>query len=362
MTRKQYIFLIFCLLIQFSGKAQSDQLFFDFTSGGGTLIPHPKMKNLGGPVTFFNARLGLKTWGKKEWQRVYNYPEIGLGVSHNYLTTKSLGNPTAVYSFMNLPLITGTILKLNLGMHLGLTWGFNPYREQYPQDEVIGSKLAAYTSLNLNSSFQIVHRLELLVAAEMYHLSNGNTNKPNKGINMLGAEAGVRYMISNTDVVRNSDPVIPAHRNSSFMVFGTWGTMRESTSYAGRVTVGSLSAGIYRTINHKSRLCAGVDLLYDEGNLNEIQKENRLKNVLAAGVFGGHELTFDKLSMVTQVGIYLHNPVASDPLYYTRLGLRYAVTKRIIPSVTMKAHGISVDFLEWGCGFVLWDFENRKVH
>jgi hypothetical protein len=29
MTRKQYIFLIFCLLIQFSGKAQSEKLFFE---------------------------------------------------------------------------------------------------------------------------------------------------------------------------------------------------------------------------------------------------------------------------------------------------------------------------------------------
>ena len=322
--------------------------------GGGRLFPHPKFKYMAGSVALYNARLGFKTSGNMEWQRVYNYPEIGIGISHNYLTSGSIGNPTAVYSFMNLPLLPDAKLKLNLGINLGLAWGFNQYSGQNQKNILIGSKCAAYVTLNINSAFRISQRFELLVSAEAYHISNGNTSKPNKGINILGAETGVRYKLSSLPRIPITDPVIPKKKVSSVIVFGSWGWMQESNTYTSKCSVGSLSAGYYRTINHKSRLSACVDLFYDEGDLYRSQKENQLTNVLAAGISGGHELTFGNLSIVTQSGIYVRNPCPSDPFYYTRIGLRYNIAGRIIPSITMKAHGVDVDFMEWGIGFVLW--------
>ncbi len=319
------------------------------------------MQNLAGAVTFFNARVGLKTLGQKEWQRCYHYPQLGIGISRNYLTTRSLGNPTAIYSFLNLPLLTQFPIIINTGMHLGITWGFNPYKEQYPQDVVIGSKLAVYSSLSLNTSIPITRQFEILLALEAYHLSNGNTNKPNKGINMIGAEAGVRYTLSHLTANPNYDRITPIEKSWSLIIFGAWSRMRESTSYASKSTVGSLSAGLYHTLNQKSRLSGGVDMFYDEGDLYQLQKENQLTNVLAAGLFCGHELTIDKLSIVTQLGIYIRNPCPTDPLFYERIGLRYMISKRFIPSFTIKVHGVDVDFAEFGMGFVLWNSLNRKI-
>ncbi len=350
---KRPIFLILCLLIYYSSIAQEKKIFFDFTSGGGRLYPHPYVSHLAGPVTFFNARLGLKTLGQKEWQRIYNYPLLGIGISHNYLTTRSLGNPTAVYSFFILPLLGKSELKLNLGLNLGVAWGFNPYRAQYPYDTVIGSPVAFYTSVNLNTSYHITKSIELLFAYQFCHTSNGNTNKPNYGINLLGAEAGLRYTFKNPNTVLIRDPVTPVEKDSSFIVFGSLGRIQEWVG-APKSTVGSISAGYYRTMNHKSRLSTGVDLFYDEATLLETHKKNVLSNLLAGGIFVGHELTISKFSIVTQLGVYVLNPNPSDPFYYTRIGLRYALSKRIITSFTMKAHGLAVDFLEWGFGYVLW--------
>ena len=359
-TRKQPIFLLLCLLIFYSSIAQDKEIFFDLTSGGGRLFPNAYVSYLAGPVTFFNAKLGLKTLGQKEWQRLYNYPLLGIGISRNYLTTRSLGNPTAVYSFLILPLLGRSELRLNLGINLGVTWGYNPYRVQYPYDTVIGSLVAFYTSMNLNTSFHIAKSLELLLAFEFYHMSNGNTNKPNYGINMLGAETGLRYTLTRSNVVKIRDPVPSAEKNSSFIVFGSVGRMKEWVG-ASESTVGSISAGYYRTMNHKTRLSTGADLFYDEGNLNEFHKENVLSNVLAAGLFAGHELTISKLSIVTQLGVYVLNPTPNDPFYYTRIGLRYAIGKRVITSLTMKAHGLAVDFLECGFGYVIWKSGPRKA-
>ena len=354
MTKRYFFLLIFISLVHISTKAQRNNLFFDITGGGGRLIPHhPEIRNLAGPVSFFNARFGLKTLGQKEWQRVYKYPEIGIGLSHNYLTSKSLGNPTAAYSFLNLPLTPASKLKLDLGVHLGFAWGFNPSTPQNQVNLAIGSACTAYASINLNTAIRIGQNFDLLFSAGGYHYSNGNLNKPNKGINMLGAETGLRYMLPKSDTELNTEPVVPLKKSSSVMVFGAWGWKKEVT-YSLGFPIGSLSIGYYRTINHKSRLSAGADLFLDKGTLYYTQKENLLKNKLAAGVFGGHELTFNHLSIVTQIGIYIRNPNPTDPFHYERLGIRYVIAKRIIPSLTLKAHEFKVDFVEWGLGFVLW--------
>ena len=354
MTKLCFLLLIFNLLASFSSNAQQNNLFFDFAGGGGRLYPHhPEMRLFAGPVSFFNARLGLKTRGQKEWHRVYNYPEIGIGLSHDYLTSKSLGNPTAVYSFMNLPLLTDSKLKLNLGTHIGFAWGFNPYNEQDKINIAISSKCSAYFSLNLNASIKIGRNFDILVSAGGYHYSNGNIRKPNKGINMLGAETGLRYSFLKSDTELNKEPVEPIVKSSSVMVFTSWSVKYEAT-YSRQYSAGTFSTGFYHTISHKSRLSTGIDLFYDEGTLYFTQKENLLKNTLAVGLFGGHELTFNRLSIVAQLGIYLQNPCPKDPFYYERIGLRYVIAKWIIPSLTLKAHELKVDFIEWGLGFVLW--------
>jgi hypothetical protein len=354
MTKLHYILLIFTLLAFSSSFAQNNILFFDLAGGSGRLVPHhPEMKNLAGSVAFLNARLGIKTMGSREWQRVYKYPEIGVGLSHNYLTKSFLGNPTAVYSFINLPLLPASKLKLFIGTQLGLAWGINPFSEQNQENITLGSKCAAYASLNLNSSFHIVRNIELLISAGGYHYSNGNLTKPNKGINLAGAETGLRYTFQGSEVEFNKEPVVLTEKSSSFMVFGSWGWKREIT-LGPQYYVGSLSEGYYRTISNKSRLSAGFDLFYDEGVLNFTQKENKLKNVLAAGLFVGHELTFNHFSIVTQAGIYIRNPHPYDPFYYERLGLRYIIAGRIVPSLSLKAHEFKIDFVEWGIGFVLW--------
>ena len=274
MTKLFFFLLIITSLIHIGGKAQSNDLFFDLTSGGGRLTPHhPELRNLAGPVSFINARLGLKTFGKKEWQRIYHYPEIGIGFSHNYLTSKSLGNPTAVYSFMNLPLLPDKKFKLNGGIHLGFAWGFNPSTNQNQVNLAIGSKCTAYFSVNLNSQFRISQNFDLLLSAGAYHYSNGNMMKPNKGINLLGSETGIRYTVRNSDKIRNTDPVSPIEKSSSVIVFGSCGWKKEVT-YASGFPIGSLSSGYYKTISHKSRLSTGFDLFLDEDALYFTQQEN----------------------------------------------------------------------------------------
>ena len=347
------VFIVF-LLYPFAGGAQNNNYFLDITGGGGKLISHhPLLDPLEGPVSFFNARWGIKTTGKKEWQRIFNYPIIGIGLSHNILTKAYLGNPTAAYTFMYLPFFGIAKIKFNMGIHLGLAWGINPYGEQNPLNVALGSKCAAYASINLNTTFKLNSNLDLFLCAGGYHYSNGNTTKPNKGLNQLGTEGGLRYRLTSSTIQFNKNPVKPVEKKGSIMIFGAYGWKKEVTD-GSFYNTGSLSTGYYLTINNKSRLSAGADMFYDEGVLYYSQKENKLKNVTASGLFAGHELTLSQFSIVTQIGIYLYNPHPADPFYYERLGMRYIISNRVIPSLTLKAHEFKIDFIEWGIGFILW--------
>ena len=342
--------IIFPVLV----KSQKNDLFVEINGGSGWLYPNYKMQNLAGPVSLFNAKFGVKTIGKKEWQRVFNYPVIGLGIANNYLSTRSLGNPKAVYAFLYLPVLPKSILHLNVGMHMGFTWGFNPYRDQYPTEIVIGSRLAFYTSFNLNNSIAISKHLELVFSVEAYHSSNGNTNKPNKGINIMGGETGLRYLFGDKPTEKIVKENAPVKKRSSILLVGSFGRLRESAQINVMSPVGSLSAGYYKVLSHKSTVSTGIDLFYNEGILLFTNQSNQLKNVMSAGIFAGHELTVGDLAIVTQAGIYLRNPYAKDPFHYERIGVRYTVSQRLKPSLCIKVHGVEVNFLEVGIGYILW--------
>ncbi|GEM_PF-1066367 len=351
---RDHIILILIMLTPYTTFAQHKDYFFEISGGSGWLYPHdPVLKPIAGQVSIFNARLGLKTLGDKEWQRTFKYPDFGIGISHNYLTKSFLGNPTAAFAFVNLPLFPNAVLKINFGINAGLAWGINKFSGLNPENLAIGSKCAAYGNFNLNTLIEILPRFELVLYSGLHHYSNGNTNKPNKGLNTFGAEAGLRYKINKLIFDKNVNPVPPSQKQSSIMAFGALSWKKEST-WGPFYKAGSVSIGYYRTISNKSRLSAGADLFYDEGVTEYTFKDKQLKNVMASGIFAGHELTLDRFLIVTQAGIYLSNPNPNDPFYYERLGLRYIIANRVIPSLTLKAHQFKIDFIEWGLGFVLW--------
>ena len=348
------IILIIILLSSYQSFAQHKDYFFEISGGSGWLYPHdPILKPIAGQVSLFNARIGLKTSGIKDWQRTFKYPDVGIGISHNYLTKSYLGNPTAAFAFINLPLLPDARFRINFGINAGLAWGINKFSGLNPENLAIGTKGAAYANFNFNTLMSIMPRLELVLYTGLYHYSNGNTNKPNKGINIFGAEAGLRYKMAKIVLSENVDPVPPAKKQSSIMVFGSMSWKKEST-WGPFYKAGSLSIGVYRTISNKSRLSAGVDLFYDEGVVEYTLKDKQLKNVMASGIFAGHELTLDRMSIVTQAGIYISNPNPNDPFYYERVGFRYTIANRVIPSLALKAHQFKIDFIEWGLGFILW--------
>jgi hypothetical protein len=72
------------------------------------------------------------------------------------------------------------------------------------------------------------------------------------------------------------------------------------------------------------------------------------------GVFVGHELRFNKVAFVSQLGYYVYWPYEFENRIYNRLGLqRYFMNDKYFASITLKAHGAKAEGAEFGIGYRL---------
>ena len=71
------------------------------------------------------------------------------------------------------------------------------------------------------------------------------------------------------------------------------------------------------------------------------------------GVFLGHELFINKLSLVTQLGYYAYYPFDFEGRVYNRIGLKRYFGDKVFGAVTLKSHAAAAEAVEFGIGIRL---------
>lgn len=346
----KWLFVLVLIVTPFTRlEAQCNGVFTEVIGGYGKLTPHnTEIQNLACDFNIQHFRAGLILSDSNCWHSAYHYPEVGIGFSRIQLQHEALGDPHSVYAFMRIPFGENQRAKFSLEISFGYAWGFKPYSETNQENLAIGSIRTAYASLGPTLFVPIMPRLKLRLFAGGYHYSNGSTMQPNKGINLLGGELGIQYMIF--DAISKDEPtnLLPTEHYSGIMVVG--GVSRTQENYGNpHYNCWSLSTGYYHSLGIKSRISAGVDLFWDYGN-GDFYKVTKGSDVFTVGFFGGHEFLFGKLALGTQLGFYIYNPNEQDPKSYVRIFLRYPITKAIVFSSGFKTHEFNIDFLELGFG------------
>ncbi len=68
------------------------------------------------------------------------------------------------------------------------------------------------------------------------------------------------------------------------------------------------------------------------------------------GIFVGHELHINKISLEAQLGYYVYQPFKKDIAIYDRVGMKYYFGDRVFGSFTIKTHMFLAEALEFGIG------------
>ncbi len=193
------------------------------------------------------------------------------------------------------------------------------------------------------------------------HFSNGRTKSPNSGINTYGINLGLNYDFETKTSTRR-DSIVPMKQFSEPIKFNAvfrYGFNESQVIGSGQKPF--YHVGIYadKRINRKSALQFGVDF-FATHSIKEYIKYRSIAysyehvdpdtDYRRIGLFVGHELFINKLSIETQVGYYIYRPFELDKPYYDRLGFKYYWTPKFFTGVAVKTHGFLAEAIEYGVG------------
>ncbi|WP_240665645.1 acyloxyacyl hydrolase [Lutibacter sp. HS1-25] len=318
----------------------------------------------GHPTGVF-ASYNIKTYGLKNWQGLYKYPDVGISFGYQDYKSKVLGELYSLYSHYNFYLTNRTSPnQLVVRAGIGLAYNTKPY------DKDNNNKNTAFgTAINSSTYFKLYYQRNYLLdnlgvtaGLTFVHASNANLKSPNSGVNTWAITAGLNYNLTPKEPAIT---FIPPSNTEKFtepikLNLAIRGGANESSIInSGIKPFFVASAYLDKRISRKSAFQIGSDLYispmlknyYDINLTIPISDLGEVDSFSRISLFAGYELFINKLSIVGSVGYYVKYPFPYDGRVYETLGLkRYIINNKWFLSIRLKAHAANAETAEFGIG------------
>ncbi len=355
-----------CYLFAYSENNQTDSnpYFFSLQSHAGGVQAHSS-KLLGythGLSPALEVHAGIQTRGKNKWEHLYNFPAVGMGYYRGYPgQTETLGTVNSGFMFIEFP----SIERKNFSTRMKLSLGLAHFSKQHhpvdnPENHAISTPFNVHFNINYKLLYPISQNRQLTSGVSFSHFSNGAFKKPNKGLNLFDFNIGIRQLIGEQQPrLYQKDTYsqeLQKHPRYSFEFIYAVGKMQK-TIEPDFYGVRSLSLNVSRQSNFTRSWGLGLDVFYDDFIKTEAinQKDaDTFKEYLHGAVHLSHELIFNNLSAIFNLGYYVFYYVEPYKPIFQRVGLRYQLPGGILTSITLKTHYARADFVEWGIGYRLF--------
>jgi len=301
-----------------------------------------------------------KTFGFEDWEQRYNYPDYGFSFSYQNLKNEFLGENLALYAHYNF-----YFLKRNLMLRIGqgLAYTNSPYHKKDNfRNIAFGSKFMSSTYLMFNYKKEnIFNRFGIQAGLSLIHYSNANVKAPNTSINTIAFNIGVNYALEDTSLIEYQDTVEKEKFTEPirFNIVLRGGINESDAIGSGQFGFFNIAAYADKRINRKSAIQLGTEVFF--ANFlkewiryraiafpnGEIKGDEDYKRV---GIFAGHELFINKLSVVTQLGYYVYYPVDFEGNTYIRIGMKRYFGEKWFAALTLKSHAAKAEAVELGIG------------
>ncbi|WP_299098928.1 acyloxyacyl hydrolase [uncultured Winogradskyella sp.] len=344
-----------------SAQQEANNTYIDFNYFGGNIALHNNdiLHLIKGHPEGFIFSWNKKTFGNQDWEQRYGYPDYGVSFSYQDFKNEVLGNNYALYAHYNFYFFKRNVM---LRIAQGLAYSTNPYdKYQNPKNIAFGSDVLSATYLMLNyKKERIFNRFGLQVGLSLTHYSNANTKAPNTSVNTTVFNAGITYnldteepeFIKDLDTDKFSEKV---KFNFAFRSGINQSDVIDTKQYPFYIFSGYAD----KRLSHISAIQFGTDVFFSnflkeliyyksiafpEDNISGDEDYKRV------GVFLGHELFINKLSVISQLGYYVYYPYDFEGRSYIRVGLKRYFGKKLFGAVTLKSHGAKAEAVELGLG------------
>lgn len=281
------------------------------------------------------------------WVRWWGYPYIGLRANYAHVWNSVAGDRLGVAGLMQHPLVG----RLDLAYSVGLSFYTNPYSLSGDVSNIwIGSVVNCLIDFGLVYNLPLSGRSTAYLAGKVVHSSNGYLYKPNRGLNFLQIEAGVRY-----GQPRRGERSMRMLRDATFESSGHPFVMVSPGAVMSRYDpidkiiyypTYTVQLGYAKRVHPCFAYGASLDLSYNFSH----------RGIAPADewpVYPALSLFVDNCygPLVLRVGMahYLAYYPLNWEQYYERLGLYYRIgaSRRQMVGVGMKVHYDHIDFVEW---------------
>jgi len=303
-----------------------------------------------------------KTFGNEDWEQRYGYPDYGVSFAYQDLKNDVLGTNYSLYAHYNF-----YFLKRNLMLRIGQGLGYttNPYdKVENPRNNAFGTSLLSSTYLMLNYKRErIFDKFGLQAGFSLIHYSNANVKAPNTSVNSITFNLGVTYNLDEEDSeYQNTITKEKFTERIKYNIAFRSGINESDVVGSGQFPFYIVSAYADKRLGHKSAIQFGADVFFSKF-LEELIYYKSVsfpeENVTGdedwkrVGLFVGHELFINKMSIETQLGYYVYYPYDFEGQTYIRVGLKRYFGKKWFGALTLKSHGAKAEAVEFGVGIRL---------
>lgn len=307
-------------------------------------------------INSFEINLLKETTGNNYWEKLYNYPEIGLSAFYTTLGNDSLfGKAVALNYFFKLKVIDRD--KFSFFNRTGIGLGY--LTEHFDLDDnksnvAIGSHINVHFSFKWGVNYKVSEKFVLNGGLSFDHFSNGNTADPNRGLNNFTGYVGASFYLGDRTERKVPQPD-SLSKSNYFDIYVNIGGKQPRSLSSGYFVTSSLSFSMMRSVFRAVHFGVGTDLFYDssiEGVLNDLGEEYKPVYAFQTGVFLTQQFIYNRIRIGLVEGVYvvLDNKVYRKPVY-TKAFIQYKLTDHFSVRITMKSHLHILDYPELGIGY-----------
>ena len=365
MSPRLLLYLLFSVTFCFSQESQESKKYtLDVNQFYGSIILHnPDISHLitshpGGLIMSYNR----KTYGLEEWEQLYKYPDVGYSFIYQDMNNETLGKNYSLYAHYNFYFFKRNV-QLRVGQ--GIAYTTNPYdKETNFRNNAYGSDFLSSTYLMFNYHKEnMVAGLGVKAGLSIIHYSNANFRAPNTSTNTLALNLGLVYDL---DGGKEMEYIFREKKKISepikYNLVIRTGINESDVIDQGQYGFVVASAYADKRLGRKSAIQLGTDVFFSNFLKELIRYQNIAfpeKNVAAdtdykrVGLFLGHELFINKISIISQLGYYVYYPFDFEGRMYNRMGIKRYFGDKVFGSVTLKSHGAKAEAVEFGIGIRL---------
>lgn len=336
---------------------------WDVSYLNGPILEHnPDVAQLiQGHTSGLQVKYNRSTFGEKEWQQRYNYPDWGVTFLYQDLNNPVLGDNLAAYGHFNF-----YFLKRNLSLTVatGIAYNTNPYdAETNFRNLAYGSHLMSTSLVGLMyKKDNVLGNFGFELGVQLTHYSNGRLRTPNTSTNILTAGLGINYnpSVNQTYLPLDTKRVYSEPVRWNFVFQG--GANENNIIGLDRKAFAGLQVFADKRLSYKSSIQFGAELFLSGAMKQYIEYRSIAfpeegisigDDAKRLGLFVGYELRISQIAVFAHLGYYVYYPVEFEGRIYDRLGLKRYFGDHFYGLVSVKAHAAKAEALEFGIGYRL---------